>query len=232
MPGLVSTNAINNIVSYYNKGAVIAMCLDLLMRQQSNGEFGLDILMQQLWQRHGAPGIGTDDKVIHRLLSQYPQLDLGDFLHKALYTTEELPVAECLAGMGIELHLRPSTDIKDKGGKVAEKTMLTAFGASYSEHSCGVKITQVREQTPAYNAGLQVGDQLIAIGNWQVNSGNLQQSLDRLPQGESVTLTLLRDQKLKQYQIALQSAPLDTVYLSISDTKKASRWVKPVSLGA
>lgn len=218
-------SAVNNIVSYYNKGSIIAMCLDLLMMHQSHGEFNLDWIMQQLWQLKGATGIATEKDIIQQLLAQQPQLHLQEFLHKALYTTDELPVQECLAHMGIELHLRASSGIKDKGGKAAKEHCLTAFGATYSEHACGVTITQVQQQTPAYEAGLQVGDHLIAIAGRQVSLHNLSKILDRLGHNQTVSLCLLRDQQLKQFSMAIQPAPLDTVYLSINDEAKASRWL-------
>jgi predicted metalloprotease with PDZ domain len=61
-------SAINNIVSYYNKGAIVAMCLDLTIRLESQGKYSLDNVMKYLWNLHGKTGLGTDKFVIQQIL--------------------------------------------------------------------------------------------------------------------------------------------------------------------
>ena len=96
-------NAPNAIVSYYIKGGIIAMCLDLKLRLASEGAHNLDDIMQMLWEQYGVTGKGTPDNVIHLLLEELGY-DFGEFLHNALYTTTELPVLELLTEVGITLH--------------------------------------------------------------------------------------------------------------------------------
>ena len=216
-------SAINNIVSYYNKGAVLAMCLDLLIRQSSDYEKSLDDVMRLLWQQFGKPDIGTQDDVIQHILSQLG-LDLNDFLHQALYTTEELPVKTLLADFGVKLNKRARIDHKEKGGKPSELVSLVQFGASFKGTDTGVRITQVVEASPAQLAGVQVGDQMIAINHWQISADNLQHKLDIFANSQTVCLHLLRDKKLKILEMKVTPAPLDTVYLTISDQQKLDKW--------
>ena len=52
-------NATNAIVSYYNKGAIIALCIDLYIRQQTTNEYSLKSVMQTLWNGYLANDGGT-----------------------------------------------------------------------------------------------------------------------------------------------------------------------------
>ena len=216
-------SAINNIVSYYNKGAVLAMCLDLLIRQSSEQEKSLDDVMRVLWQQFGRPDVGTKADVIQCILSDF-DLDLDDFLHQALYTTQELPVNTLLNDFGVELNKRPRLDHKEKGGKPATKGAIVEFGANFKGTDTGVKITQIFEASPAQQAGIQTGDQLLAINHWQVSADNLQHKLDTYVDSQSVCLYLLRDKKLKLLEMDIRPAPLDTVYLTINDQQKLKNW--------
>lgn len=218
-------SAINNIVSYYNKGAVIAMCLDLLIRRESDHKLSLDDVMIELWQNYGKVDKGTHEGVIHEILADL-NLELDGFLKIALHTTEELPVSSLLESFGVELKYRSRIDHKDKGGKVSDNTVKHAFGANFTSLSTGVKITQVSEDGPAFKAGIQIGDQLISANNQQVNQSNLQSKLDQCETASTATLHVLRDHKLKTFEIAIEKALEDTVYLQISDTAASAKWLE------
>ena len=218
-------SAVNNIVSYYNKGAIIALCLDLKIRALSDNHLSLDNVMRLLWELHGKTGLGTDKYVIQQLLDQRLNVDVDEFLHHALYTTEELPVAELLADVGVEMRLRPRESLADKGGKPAKTVTAHWLGANVKALSTGAKITQVVEKSPACIAGLQVGDQLLAIDGWQVSADNLQRLLDNCHPGTNVALHCLRDHKMKTLQLPVMPAPSDTVYLEIKDQDKALVWL-------
>lgn len=218
-------SAINNIVSYYNKGAIIALCLDLHLRGVSDGQFSLDDVMRYLWQHHGKTGIGTDKNIIHRIVTDHFDLPLNDFLDSALYTTNELPVDELLNSFGIKSCYRPRFDAKDLGGSASGKPLKHDFGANFKALDTGVKITQVVEKTPAFASGLQVDDQLLAIDRWQINACNLHALLDNIATDSVVSLHVLRQQKLKQLELTVSLAQCDTIYLEITDSKKLACWL-------
>ncbi|MFQ3236723.1 MAG: putative metalloprotease with PDZ domain, partial [Paraglaciecola sp.] len=185
-------SAINNIVSYYNKGAVIALCLDLHIRSHTEGHASLDDVMRYLWHHHGKTGIGTNKHVIHTILSEHMQLPLDEFLNKALYTTDDLPVDKLLSQFGIHCAYRPRSNAADVGGKATSNTIKHDFGANIKALDTGVKISQVVENTPAFNSGLQVDDHLLSINHWQVNNNNLHLILDNIECGQVVPLHILR----------------------------------------
>ncbi|MFQ3197485.1 MAG: putative metalloprotease with PDZ domain [Paraglaciecola sp.] len=218
-------SAINNIVSYYNKGAVIALCLDLHIRSHTQGKASLDDVMRYLWQHHGKTGIGTNKQVIHTVLSEHLQIPLDEFLNKALYSTEDLPVDELLSRFGIRCVYRPRTNAADVGGKSSGNTIKHDFGANIKAVDTGVKISQVVENTPAFASGLQVNDQLLSINHWQVNDKNLHLILDNLDCGQVVPLHILRHQQLKKLSLSIGEARCDTIYLEITDPDKLATWL-------
>ena len=92
-------NAPNAIVSYYTKGALVALALDLTLRRDSR--VTLDDVMRALWLRHGQPGIGVPEGGVEAMASELSQLDLAPFFHDFVYGTEELPLADLLRTVGI-----------------------------------------------------------------------------------------------------------------------------------
>lgn len=217
--------AINNIVSYYNKGAIITMCLDLSIRLASKHNLSLDDVMRRLWQQFGKTDVPTPKSVIHDILNEL-QLDLSVFLNSAIYSTDELPIKELLSKFGITVHQRARADNNDKGGENAQKVVKHDFGAQFKVKEIGVEIQQVSENSAAYNAGIIVGDIIIALGEWQVTPTTLLPLISKLQTYESVDVFVLRDKRLVKLQYTATPAPLDTLYLTIKDKTLTEKWLK------
>jgi predicted metalloprotease with PDZ domain len=218
-------SAINNIVSYYNKGAVIAMCLDLLIRQHSQHKKSLDDVMRCLWIQHGKTKVATQKNVIDQILKKEFKLDFSEFLNSAVYTCDELQVVDLMKTVGLDVKYRARTNQNDKGGDASERNLSNSFGATITAMETGVKITQVVENTAAFRAGLQVNDQLIAFNNWQVSAEKLSTQLDRYTIGETIKLSIIRSQKLKKLNLLIEAAPKDTIHIEIIDQDKVHRWL-------
>jgi predicted metalloprotease with PDZ domain len=218
-------SAVNNIVSYYNKGAVLAMCLDLLIKSKSNGNFSLDDVMRNLWNQHGKLNIPTPVNVVQNIIKTQLNIDLSDFFQSALYTTEELPFNELLEKFGVDSHFFPRESLEDKGGVKTSVPIKIEFGAQIKAREIGVQIIQVTEKTAAYESGLQVGDVLIAIDKWAVNKENLIDQLNYLSIGQSTQLSVLRDKKLKQVTFIGKVAPNDTIALEVIEQELCNSWL-------
>jgi len=218
-------SAINNIVSYYNKGAVLAMCLDLLIKHQSNGNHSLDDVMRYLWKQHGKLDVPTPINVVQNILKTQLNLDLHDFFEAALYSTKELPFDELLNKFGIQCHFSPRENLDDKGGVVVTSPIKIDFGAQVKAREIGIQVTQVTEQTAAYESGLQVGDVLIAIDKWVVSKENLIAQLNSLTVDQAVQLTVLRDKKLKKLTFIAAAAHNDSIALEIIDQALCDLWL-------
>ena len=218
-------SAINNIVSYYNKGAVIALCLDLLIRQTSLYQHSLDDVMRRLWSHYGQKNIPTEKNVIQVLLKDYLQIDLEEFFQTALYSKDELPAISLLEAFGARVKFRARNTLQDTGGLKAAKPFCNGFGAALVALEIGAKVTQVEENTPAFKAGLQVGDILLALDHWQVSVDKLPAMLDVYSVGRSLSLHVLRDQQMKCFDFIVELAPQDTLFIEVFDDSKFSKWM-------
>ncbi|QSX35837.1 M61 family metallopeptidase [Shewanella sedimentimangrovi] len=213
-------NAQNAIVSYYTKGALFALMLDLVLRRDAGKS--LDDVMRLLWQRHGLTAIGTDDDTHQQLVSELLGRDAAE-LFAWLDNTEDLPLAELLAEFGVRMELRAASGQSDNGGGKPTPLKLS-LGAKYKAEGLGVRIQTVAEGGAAHSAGLSAGDLLIAADGLQVN-GNFESLLQGFEPGGEITLHWFRRDELMTGSLPLRSAPLDTVSLHLEDESKIKAWL-------
>tara|TARA_B100001059_G_C17831571_1_gene585012 strand:+ start:2325 stop:4100 length:1776 start_codon:yes stop_codon:yes gene_type:complete len=219
-------NAPNSIVSYYAKGALIALCLDLTIRLQSDHQLDLQQIMHDFWHRYGKTGEGTEDHTFFEYLSHYTALDVNEMLHNALYSREQLPVSELLENFGVKVarHV-PANDLQSNG-KLPEKSAKVTLGARYKNHPQGLELTQVYHDESAYEAGLSANDRIIAIDHLQVTSDNINEILDAFKPGDSVTVHAFRRDELRTLKLTWQAPKKTSYVLSITQPEHLNNWLK------
>jgi predicted metalloprotease with PDZ domain len=195
-------NSINSSISYYTKGAVIAFVLDARIRAATQGAKTLDDLMRTMYQRYsGARGF-TEDQ-FRATAQEVAGTDLSAWFTKTLQTTEELDYTEALDWFG--LRFRPHD-------KPTGKAWLGA--ATRSDPGREV-VTQVRRGTPAYDAGLDAEDEIVAIGDFRVRSGQLATRLEQYKPGDTISVLVARRDELKHIAIVLGNEPDQTWRLEV-----------------
>lgn len=215
-------NSPNSLVSYYTKGALVALCLDLQIRQKTNGQKSLDDVMRALWQRYGRDfakqGEGVAEEAWELLAAEVTGLDLRSFFDLALRSTGELPLPELLASVGVEWQLRSAVSAADKGGWL-DKTLPAAnsLGVRHSNEGGFVKLSHVLDGGAAQQAGLAAGDLLLAMNQLRLTSGNLESRLAAEPTGGEVEIMAFRRDELMQFKVHLQPAGLNTCGLRLAD---------------
>ncbi len=216
-------NAPNAIISYYTKGAMVALALDLMIRRDSDGARSLDDVMRALWQRHGLIGSGVSEAGIEALLNELAAVDLTDFFDSALRSTDELDLAPLFAACGMNFQLRHADAQSDKGGKAGKKkTAPAVLSARSGEHSLGAKLLNVYEGGAAQLAGLSAGDIVIAIDELRATHGNLESTIAQRGPGDVITLHAFRRDELMVFDVTLQAAPADTAFLTLDLTASES----------
>jgi len=207
-------NAPNAIVSYYNKGALVAFGLDLLIRTRSDDRLSLDDLMRLLWRKYGQPGQGVPERAIEQELAELLGSPVDRFFADYVYGTEELPLEAWFAGFGVGMRRRSAKDAADQGGFGAtpqEPATTPAVLLATTEEQAGVlRLTRVLAGGAAQQAGLCPGDQLLAIDGERCTEANLFELLRRKPLGEAVELSYFRRDRLQQVLLPLLPAPPDT----------------------
>ena len=218
-------NTPNAQVSYYLKGSLVALSLDLLIRARTRGRKSLDDVMRALWQRYVQTGEGVPEDAVERTVEQVTKVRLRGFFERALRSTQELPLAQSLREMGLDMHLRPAQSWTDRGGKVLPERPARptiAIGARIAEDAVGVKLTHVLNGSTAQAAGLAAGDVIVAMDEIKVNALSFEQRLNAHRPGDSVLLHFFRRDELNRTQLEVAAAPVDTCALSISTSDRAA----------
>lgn len=224
---LQDENAPNAIVSYYAKGALIALCLDAWLREASEDQQSLDTFMRSLWSRWRETGAGLEEYEPEQRVADCAGSAVAARLNTALVTTEDLPLQDVLAHFGVELRWRCRRSGSDNGG-LASDAVATAkpyLGASTRAVDGGLKLMQVMTGSPAEQAGLAPGDVLIAVNHYRVTESSLEDLLGRHIEDGEVSVHAFRDGVLRTSTLPIQTPPLDTAELSISDRQRAGKWL-------
>lgn len=205
-------NTANATVSYYTKGALVAMSLDLKLRQE--GQTTLDAVMRALWQRCQGSAMSETDvlTVLQALTGRSWEAELQAWVHG----TQELPVTELLAAHGVAADADQPVPAQALGLRVQES------------HS--VLIKQVLRGGLAEQAGMMAGDEWygIEIGGQGWRLGKLEELAMYVPQGTtSITALVARDRQLLRLTLPLPqaSAPLSNYKLRVQDEAAVNRWL-------
>ncbi|MDH5370088.1 MAG: peptidase M61, partial [Gammaproteobacteria bacterium] len=212
-------SAPNTIVSYYTKGALLALCLDLTIRINTNSKKSLDDVMRHMWINYGKESIGVPEGKIETIASEITGVDLKEFFKQYLYGVEELPLENLLSEFGITYNLRPTISVDDKGGTIAKDNNINnvSFGARFIDDPLGAKLAQVFSNESAEIAGLSAGDIVIAINNLQVNKSNIDKIIGGYTINEELCIHAFRRDELKTFKLILLPAEMTTCYLQINE---------------
>ncbi|HNE02084.1 MAG TPA: PDZ domain-containing protein, partial [Plasticicumulans sp.] len=205
----------NAVVSYYAKGALVALALDLTLRRLSRGTRSLDDLMRALWQRYGRPGLGVPEDGIESLAAELAGQPLADFFAACVHGTGDLPLAELLAGHGLVFRLRPAEGATDKGGRAGSGTGgRVDAGLRTTLAGEELRVAHVLDGGPAQAAGLAAGDVLVALDGLRVQPRGFERQLGRYAPGARVELLGFRRDELMRFPLELAAAPADTVWIT------------------
>ncbi len=193
-------NTPNATISYYAKGSLIALALDLRLRSQGAGT--LDELMRRLWAQSAGGPISESD--IAGAVRDLAAGGLDEALVAWVHGTGELPLATLLESVGVRWQAQPPTLAQQLGVKVSESALT------------GVRIAQVLRGGAGERAGLSAGDELLGIDGWRLRRLDDAQRLVQ-PGGRHEWL-VSRDQRLLRLEVEWAAEPppdSGTVQLSL-----------------
>ncbi|MDE2150128.1 MAG: M61 family metallopeptidase [Gammaproteobacteria bacterium] len=196
----------NSTVSYYVKGALVALLLDLRLRRAGRGD--LDTVMRALWARYGGPEKPAPEGALEAAAAECSGLDLSEFFDSTLRSTAPLPLAEALSGFGVAAELRPARGEDDPGGRHAGAPAAADLGLRLRPRQ--TVIAHLTRGGPAEVAGLAAGDQILAIDGERIGADNWLRRVQVLKHGEPVQVTLFRDNRLRSQTLVPRQPPADT----------------------
>lgn len=223
-------NTANATVSYYTKGALVALCLDLCLRQE--GAATLDAVMRQLWNNSRGGPISEADvlAVLKQLSGRSWQREIDDWVHGR----DELPVVELLKRAGIAVEFQAAT-------------WEQRLGILVEEGAGRIMVRRIQRLSPAERASMAVGDEWLGVrlrrladeitsdasiteetGAWRLYKLSELDDLLPSPQGEHVLEVLVaRDARLLWCVLDAPSAQscLGEPRLRIADSEAAYDWL-------
>jgi predicted metalloprotease with PDZ domain len=203
-------NHTNRTVSYYEKGKWAALVLDLVMREASGGRRGVAELFRSLWRDFGKSGRGLDAGDIRSAAEAVCGRSLHGYFARYIDGTEELPVLRLLRRAGVEVVRRPPWAAEEDPTRARRQRTWT--GLSFAAGAIGsagerALVRNVIPGSPAWQAGLTFGDELVAVDGARVGAGSVNRRLaDRRP-GESARIAFFRQDLLRTTNLQLAESP-------------------------
>ncbi|MBA2605806.1 MAG: PDZ domain-containing protein, partial [Acidobacteria bacterium] len=184
-------NAVNNQISYYDKGELVNFLLDIEIRSSSKGAKSLDDVMRYLYTEFFKKNRNYTPEDYQRTSEMMAGKSLDEFFRKYVRGTEEIEYNKILNGIGLRINL--DSDAKKQaflGGTLAqdgEKLMIRALASD----------------VPAYQFGLNTGDQIVAIDGNRASQTFLTSYMNEKKPGDKIKLTVFRFDALRDIEVTL-----------------------------
>ena len=198
-------NSNNAGTSYYNKGCLVALCLDLGLRLRGSS---LDALMRKLYE-NAQNGIQVNERTIYELCNALTGDDWAEQIDHLINTTDELPLDQLFPEFGVSYTLKN------------DKTL--PFGLKLADKPEGVVVQSARRDGVGAKAGLSAQDVIIAIDGVKASV----KLLEQYAKDEGVfTVYAFRRDELMQFEVNASGSVLAEVELKVEDAVKVEKWLK------
>ncbi|MDZ8082134.1 MAG: M61 family metallopeptidase [Nostoc sp. DcaGUA01] len=184
-------NSGNSQISYYLKGEMISLLLDLLIRSTHDNQRSLDDVMLKMWQQFGEVEIGYTSEQLQEVIESVAGIDLTDFFGRYIHTTEDLPFNQYLEPFGLEL--------------VADQQEEPYLGVRINTENGREIIKFVEAGSPAQAGGIDTGDELLAIDGIKLTANSLSDRLKDYQPNNKIEVALFHQDELRTYSITLAS---------------------------
>ncbi|MGK7886579.1 MAG: M61 family metallopeptidase [Crocosphaera sp.] len=184
-------NSDNCQISYYLKGELISLLLDLLIRAKHQNKRSLDNVMAQMWQQYGSSETGFTPHQLQRVIESVADMDLQSFFNLYVDSTEELPFNKYLNPFGLQLKA------------IMEEDKIPYLGIRVKSENNKEIIKFVEKGSPAAIEGIDPEDELLAINGIKVTAAQLKERLKDHQAEEIVSVTVFHQDELKTFSVKL-----------------------------
>ena len=230
-------NSGNSQVSYYTKGAVAALLLDTEIRSATGDKKSLDDVMRTLYERH-AGNVGYSPSDFRAIVEETSRMDLSNWFARYVDGLDELDYAKTLDWYGLQFQ-KSETDVadieagtkentqdseaKDSDTKDSKAKRKSWTGLTTEDSSGRLVITRVLRDSPAFDAGFNSGDEILAIDSYRVTVSQWDVRLKQYQPGDSVDVLIARRERLEKIRLVLGEEPAKTWKLSVVETPTAEQ---------
>ena len=199
-------NSSNATVSYYTKGAVIGLLADAKIRRLTGGTKSLDDVMRLAYERFsGARGFTAAEfrETVVDIVER--DSDLHEWFTQVLETAEELDYTEALDWFGLRFSEPEAPDATDR-----DATVPAWLGLGIRTDADRLVVSEVRRGTPGYDAGFNVGDEIVGIDRYRVEATEWARRLRSYRTGEHASVLVARRQRLVELNVTFGTEPQDS----------------------
>jgi predicted metalloprotease with PDZ domain len=201
-------NSVNSQVDYYDKGAIIGLLLDLEIRKLSKGTKSLDDVMRHLYNEFYKKDRNYTPADFQKVSELMAGTSLENLFAKYVRGREELDYNASLIAAGLRLDTTGATG--------APKPVETAYlGADLVQEGDRLMVNRVYAGSPAYDQGLNTGDQILALDNRRVTKEFFDARIAEKKPGDLANLTIFRFDDLSSLPIKLGGS-IDAPYRIVS----------------
>jgi len=182
----------NTTISYYDKGDVLGMLLDLKIRHETRNQRSLDDVMRRLYRTYYKDkGRGFTDQELRQVCETTAGCPLTEFFDVYASTPADIDYAKYLAYAGLEIQVEPNT------------VPGASLGAATREQEGTLAISSVERDSPAAKAGLSVDDEIIGLDGTRVSAKTLADKLKAAAPGDKVRLLYARRDQIREVEVVL-----------------------------
>ncbi|WP_193198272.1 M61 family metallopeptidase [Nostoc sp. MG11] len=190
-------NSGNSQISYYLKGEMVSLLLDLLIRSTHNNQRSLDDVMRKMWRQFGQAEIGYTPEQLQEVIESVAGIDLTDFFKRYIHSNDDLPFNHYLEPFGLQL--------------IAEQEEEPYLGVKTNAENGREIIKFVETGSPAQVGGIDPGDELLAINGIKVTVSSLSDRLKDYQPSDTIQVAVFHQDELRTYSITL-APPRPTRY--------------------
>ncbi|MEQ1160030.1 PDZ domain-containing protein [Acinetobacter calcoaceticus] len=198
-------NSNNAGTSYYNKGALVALCLDLGLRLRGSS---LDALMRRLYE-NTQNGMQVNERTIFDLCKELTGDNWIEQINHLINTTDELPLDQLLPEFGLSYRVKTDKSLP-LGLKLVDKPE-------------GVLVQSARRESAGAKAGISANDVIIAIDGLKASTKLIEKYAK---QGGTYTVFAFRRDELISFEVDCATSDLTEVELVVEDQAKTEKWLK------
>ena len=217
-------NAGNAIVSYYKKGAVFALFLDLQMRLRTNFKKSIFDLLILLWTEYGKKNIGTAFDTHQKLVEEVCGCSFTD-VFEYLSSCADIPLDASLQEVGVRLNFKPKTVLNASAFAASSDKPWLDLGIQGRFENNGFYVQAVAKDSLAAAAGVSAGDYLISINKFKIVVGTFNYLLNNLQQEPEILLHWFRRDQLFEAVVSNNKAGSKLAELQVVDASKLDKWL-------
>lgn len=189
-------NTLNSQISYYDKGAILGLLLDLEIRKRTNGAKSLDDVLRALYVDFFKKNRNYTPADFQKTAETAAGGSLEEFFAKYVRGKDELNYNAALEAVGLRLQSAAL-------GPTGQPVERVYFGADLRQDGDRVVVSRVYAGSPAYEQGLNTGDQIVALDNARVTRDFLNARIAEKKPGDLINLTIFRFDELSTLLIKL-----------------------------